>query len=111
MNIVKKFSKYLTEIKYPKEKNSWNIAGILKGTNGFYKYDVREMHQLSSGEWAKTGSTATKAEKMVFETEHYWIILDIQELHNYLKITKERIVYLDELKNLEWTIKLPKEAE
>jgi hypothetical protein len=111
MNIVDKFSKYLTEIHYPKEKTSWNIAGILKGKNSFFKYDVREMHQLSSGEWAKAGDTRTKAEKMVFEMEKDWLIIDIQELHNYLKITKLRTVYLDELKNLEWTIKLPKEAE
>ena len=43
MTIIKKFSKNLNNIEYPKEKCSWNIAGILKGKNAFYKYDVRNM--------------------------------------------------------------------
>ena len=106
--ILKSFSKHLTEVKLPKEKTSWNIAGILKGQNGFYKFDVREMHQLSSGEWAKAGDTGTKAEKMVFERKKDWLIIDIQELHNYLKITKQRTVYLDELQNLDWNMIIKK---
>ncbi len=30
-DIVKRFSEYLESIEYPKQKTSWNIAGILKG--------------------------------------------------------------------------------
>jgi hypothetical protein len=33
MNIIERFSKNLTSIEYPKEKTSWNIAGILKDRN------------------------------------------------------------------------------
>ena len=33
--IVKKFAKYLTGIEYPKEKTSWNIAGMIKGKNAY----------------------------------------------------------------------------
>ena len=33
MNIVDRFSKNLTAIEYPKEKTSWNIAGILNVKN------------------------------------------------------------------------------
>ena len=40
MPILDRFSKYLTAIEYPKEKTSWNIAGILKDRNAYYKYDV-----------------------------------------------------------------------
>jgi hypothetical protein len=42
-NIIEKFSTYLTAIEYPKSKTSWNIAGILKDRNAYYKYDVRDM--------------------------------------------------------------------
>ena len=109
MGIVNRFAKYLTCIEYPKQKSSWNIAGILKGQNGLYKFDVRNMEQISSGEWAKKGSTKSLADKMVFEFERYWIIVDIPELHKYLKITKTRIVHLEELlKCLDWNIKLSK---
>ena len=38
-----------------------------KSRNAFYKYDVRDMKMLSSGEWVKSGTTKTKADKMVFE--------------------------------------------
>ena len=106
-SIVKRFSKCLTSIEYPKVKSSWNIAGILKNRNAFYKYDVRGMKMLASGEWAKSGTTKTKADKMVFELQRHWLIIDIKELHDYLKITKTRIVKLEELDRcLEWNIKV-----
>ena len=31
MTILDRFCKYLTAIEYPKEKTSWNVAGIIKG--------------------------------------------------------------------------------
>ena len=40
MDIIQRFSKQLEAVEYPKEKTSWYIAGIIKGTNGFYKFDV-----------------------------------------------------------------------
>jgi hypothetical protein len=43
MNIIERFSKHLTAIEYPKSKTSWNIAGIIKDKNAFYKFDVRDM--------------------------------------------------------------------
>ena len=45
-SIVKRFSKYLTGIEYPKEKTSWNIAGIIKGKNAYYRFDVRNMFEM-----------------------------------------------------------------
>ena len=35
---------------------------------------------LSSGEWVKSGTTKTKADKMVFELQHTWLIIDIKEI-------------------------------
>ena len=52
-NILERFSKHLTSIGYPKEKTSWNIAGIIKGTNAFYRFDVRNMFKLSDGTTAQ----------------------------------------------------------
>ena len=37
---------------------------------------------------------------MVFELKHTWLIIDIKELHDYLKITKTRVVKLEELENV-----------
>ena len=109
MNIVERFSKYLTAIEYPKEKTSWNIAGIINNQNAFYKFDVREMFKLEDGSLAQSNTTKTKADKMVFDIKDQWIIVDLEELHQYLKQNSIKKVYLNELiSNLDWNIILPK---
>ena len=103
--IVEKFSKYLEAIEYPKEKTSWNIAGIIKGQNAFYKFDVRDMFKLPDGTPAQKGRIDTKADKMVLEMEDKWIILDIKELNRYIINNKLKKVYVDKLiTKLEWNI-------
>ena len=109
MPILDRFSKYLTAIEYPKEKTSWNIAGILKDRNAYYKYDVRDMFILPDGTPAQKGSINTKADKMVLEMEDKWVILDLEELHQYIKKNKLKKVYVNDLiSKLEWTIFLAK---
>ena len=107
--IVDRFSKYLTAIEYPKEKTSWNIAGIIKGSNAFYRFDVREMFKMSDGTPAQSGRLDTKAQKMVLEGEKEWLILDLEELHEYIRREKRKEVYINDLiSDLEWTIFLQK---
>lgn len=109
MLIVDRFSKYLTAIEYPKEKTSWNIAGMIKGSNAFYRFDVREMFEMSDGTLAQDGRLNTKAQKMVLEDEKQWLILDLEELHEYIRREKKTKVYINDLiDDLEWTIFLPK---
>jgi len=109
MLIVDRFSKYLTAIEYPKEKSSWNIAGIIKGSNAFYKFDVREMFEMPDGTPAQSGRLDTKAQKMVLEDEKQWLILDLEELHEYIRREKKTKVYINDLiDDLEWTIFLAK---
>jgi hypothetical protein len=108
-NIIEKFSKYLESIEYPKSKTSWNIAGIIKGQNAFYKFDVRDMFTLPDGTPAQSGRTDSKADKMVLEIEDKWVILDLEELHQYIKKNKLKKVYVNDLlSKLEWTIFLAK---
>ena len=109
MKIVEKFSRYLSQIEYPKEKTSWNIAGIIKGQNAFYRFDVRDMFTLPDGTPAQKGRTDAKADKMVLEMEDKWVILDLEELHQYIKKNKLKKVYVNDLiSKLEWTIFLTK---
>ena len=109
MNIVNNFSKYLTNIEYPKEKTSWNVAGTIKGQNAFYKFDVRDMFALPDGTPAQKGRLDSKADKMVLEMEDQWIILYLEELHQYIKKNKLTKVYVNDLiSKLEWTIFLAK---
>ena len=107
--IVKKFAKYLTGIEYPKEKTSWNIAGMIKGKNAYYRFDVREMFEMPDGTLAQKGRLDTKAQKMVIEGEKNWMIIDLDELHEYIRREKKRKVYVNDLiSDLEWTIFLAK---
>jgi len=104
-----RFAKYLTAIEYPKEKTSWNIAGIIKGQNAFYRFDVREMFEMPNGTPAQSGRLDTKAQKMVLEGEKEWLILDLEELHEYIRREKKTEVYINDLiSDLEWTIFLAK---
>ena len=109
--ILKNFSTYLTAIEYPKEKTSWNIAGIIKGQNAFYKFDVRDMFALPDGTPAQKGRLDSKADKMVLEMKDKWVILDLEELHQYIKKNKLKKVYVNDLiSKLEWTIFIPKNS-
>jgi len=108
-SIVKRFSKNLESTEYPKSETSWNIAGIIKGQNAFYRFDIRDMIKLPDGTPAQKFKTNTKADKMVLEIGNEWIILDLEELHNYLKKNKLKKVYVNDLiPKLEWTIFLSK---
>lgn len=110
MSIVERFSDHLIQVEYPPKPEYWNVAGILKNkSNQYLKFDVREMFKLPEGLLAKKGYTTTKADKMVFETQKEWIILDVSEIHKYLKKHRRRVIYLDNLiDRLEWSMYLPK---
>jgi len=109
MNIVNKFSKHLESVEYPKEKTSWNIAGIIKGQNAFYKFDVRDMFKLPDGTPAQKGRLDSKADKIVLEMNDKWVIFDLEELIKYIKKNKLTKVYVNDLiSKLEWTIFIPK---
>ena len=107
--ILDRFSKHLESIEYPESKSSWNIAGIIKGQNAFYKFDVRDMFALPDGAPAQKGRLDSKADKMVLEMNDKWVILDLEELHQYIKKNKVTKVYVNDLiSKLEWTIFLAK---
>jgi len=104
-----KFVDNLISIKYPTEtekKELWDVSGILKNrSNQKFKFDLRPLNK----DLSKKGSFKTKADKMVFETISEWILVDIEELHNYIKQHKLKVVELEQLiSKLEWNIILPK---
>ena len=109
MNIIERFSHYLDSVEYPKEKTSWNIAGVIKGQNGFYKFDTKSLIKTKEGQIGKYGSFNTEADKIVYDIKDQFIIVDTEELHRYLKDNKVKIVQLEDLiSKLDWNIILPK---
>lgn len=114
MNIEEKFSIYLNNITWPTEtqKNNehWNISGILKkNSNQKFKFDVRPMFQMPNNQLGKKGTTSSKADKIVFETDKDWVIIDASELHEYVKKQSLKILQFEDLLNkLEWNIYISK---
>ena len=101
--------KFLTDIKYAtsiqRKKELWDVEGILKNRlNQSFKFDLRPIKNSF-----KIGSFKTKADKMVFDMENQFIVVDTEELHQYLKENKLKDVHLQDLiSKLEWNIILPK---
>ena len=107
--IIKRFVKNLQSFEYPDSETSWNVAGILKNQNAYYKFDVKDMYKLSNGELVRSGKTNSKADKIVLEFKNEWVIIDMKELCNYIKANKTKKVYLETLLNkLEWNILIDK---
>ena len=107
--MYQEFVKNLTDIHYASKqqiaKESWHVEGILKDrSNEKLKFDLRPIKNNM-----KTGTFKSKADKMVFDIKDQWIIVDIEELHQYLKENDLKDVYLDSLiSKLDWNIILPK---
>ena len=114
MNIETRFSIHLNNIIWPTEeqKNNehWNVSGVLKkNSNQEFKFDVRPMFQMPNSQLGKYGTTASKADKIVFETDKDWIIIDVPELHEYVKKQSLKVVQFEDLLNkLEWNIYISK---
>jgi len=110
MSIVERFSKYLEDITYPTKPEGWHIQGRIKNkSNQIFKFDVRGMKIAQDGGVQKKGTTASKAEKMVFETAKEWIIIDLEELHNHIREQQIKVVVLEDLiYKLDWNIILVK---
>lgn len=85
-----------------KKQELWDVEGTLN--NQLLKFDLRPLKNN-----VKRGSFKTKADKMVFDIKDQYIIVDVEELHQYLKNESLKDVYLqDLLSKLEWNIILPK---
>jgi hypothetical protein len=100
------FLKLLKDISKPTSKQKreelWDIEGILH--NQKLKFDLRPLKNNAKG-----GSFKTKADKMVFDIKDQYIIVDIEELHQYLRENNVKDVQLEDLiSKLDWNIILPK---
>ena len=102
-NFYKKL-KNITLASLKQKKNElWDAEGVLH--NQLLKFDLRPLKNN-----IKIGSFKSKADKMVFDMKDQFIVVDTEELHQYLKENKLKDVHLqDLLSKLEWNIILLKQ--
>jgi hypothetical protein len=109
MNQVEKFSKYLNEIEYPNQKEDWNIAGIIKGQNAFYKFDVKDLKKINQKHSFCINNINNKADKIVLENLKEWVILDVKEINKYVINKKKKDYNINDLINSDqWVMKVLK---
>lgn len=104
----------MNEVVWPSEQQEkeelWNVSGILKkNSNQHLKFDVRSMFPLPDGQVGKKGKITSKADKIVFETNKEWAIVDIPEFHEYIKKQQLKVIQFEDLlTKLEWNIYISK---
>ena len=104
-----KFVNLLLAVNYPTSNQQkhelWDVEGIIKKhSNQKFKLDLRPLKNN-----IKKGFFKTKADKMVFDIKDQYIVVDVEELHEYLKDKELKTVYLEELiSKLDWNIILLK---
>jgi len=90
------------------ENNSYQVEGLLKQSNQYYKFDIRFLNDFDDKK-GKLINSKSQADKVLFEDDKNWILVDTQELVKYMKEHDLKEVKLEELiKTIDWNIMLSK---
>ena len=106
--------KHLTNVKQAtkkeKEKEFWDVAGILKNRlNEKLQYDLRPYDTDDQGRDVKPLTNRSKADKIVFEQKDKWVVVEAVELHSFIITHRLKEINLEDIiKALEWNINIQK---
>ena len=105
---IKFVKEYLTNVKW-NNNNQWQVEGNIKRlSNQYLKFDIRFLKDFDDKK-GKLINSKSDADKVLFEDNQNWILVDTQELIKYMKDHSLKEVKLEELiKSIEWNIILPK---
>ena len=105
---LKFVKEYLTNVNWINNKD-WQVEGnIKKLSNQYYKFDISFLKDFTDKK-GKLVSSKSQADKVLFEDDRNWILVDTQELVKYMKEHDLKEVKLEELiKIIDWNIILPK---
>ena len=105
---IKFVKEYLTNVNWINNKD-WQVEGnIKKLSNQYYKFDISFLKDFTDKK-GKLVSSKSQADKVLFEDDKNWILVDTQELIKHMKEHSLKEVKLEELiKSIEWNIILPK---
>jgi hypothetical protein len=108
--MIEKFvNQYLSNTNWLKNNNDWQVEGnIERLSNQYLKFDIRFLSDFNDKK-GKLIDSKSQADKVLFEDDKNWILVDTQELIKYMKQHSLKEVKLEELiKNIDWNIILPK---
>ena len=99
---------YLSNTKW-NEGEDWQVEGNIKRlSNQYLKFDIRFLKDFNDKK-GKLINSKSQADKVLFEDDINWILVDTQELIKHMKEFNLKEVKLEELiKSIEWNIILPK---
>ena len=105
---IKFVKEYLTNVKWQNNKD-WQVEGnIKKLSNQYYKFDIRFLKDFNDKK-GKLINSKSQADKVLFEDDKNWILVDTQELIKYMRISDLKQINLEQLlSNIDWNIILPK---
>jgi len=105
---IKFVNECLTNITWH-ENSSYQVDGLLQQSNQYYKFDIRYLNDFPEDKKGKLINSKSQADKVLFEDDENWILVDTQELIKHMKAYGLKEVKLEELiKNIDWNIILPK---
>ena len=91
------------------ESKNYQVEGLLQQSNQYYKFDIRNLNDFPENKKGKLINSKSEADKVLFEDDKNWILVDTQELIKHMKAYGLKEVKLEELiKNIDWNIILPK---
>ena len=99
---------YLSNIKW-NEGEDWQVEGNIKRlSNQYLKFDIRFLKDFNDKK-GKLINSKSQADKVLFEDDKNWILVDTQELIKYMRISDLKQINLEQLlSNIDWNIILPK---
>lgn len=98
-------NKCLKNIKWYDNNNDYQVEGLLKQSNQYYKFNIKNLNDFPKNKKGKLINSKSKADKILFEDEKNWILVDTQEFIKYMKSHNLKEIKLEEIiKNIDWNI-------
>jgi len=102
---------YLSDVKWNLDNSQWQVSGIIdRISNEYLKFDIRFLNDFNDKK-GKLINSQSKADKVLFEEDTNWILVDTQELIKHMKQSNLKEIKLEELiKSIDWNIILSKKC-
>lgn len=105
---IKFVNEYLSNVKW-NDSEDWQVEGIInKLSNQYFKFNIQFLKNFTDKK-GKLINSKSRSDKVLFENDKEWILIDTQELIKHMKQHNLKEINLEQLlSNIDWNILLPK---